>query len=53
MFGVKKILNLLSVHRIISITGRKTLVALLQVNDLGGAVQVIVGEAREPSPNGT
>ncbi len=42
----QKILNLLSNHRIKSASGLQALIAFLQVDDLGGAVQVAIGEAR-------
>jgi hypothetical protein len=43
--GGQKVLNLLSAHRIIRLGGRVTFIAFLQVDQLGGAVQVAIGEA--------
>lgn len=45
----QKILNLLSVHCIITGGGNKTWVTFLQVNDEGGAVNVAVAEAPHES----
>lgn len=45
----QKILNLLSNHRIVTLDRRLTFVTFLQVNDLGGVVQVALAEASDLS----
>uniref|UniRef100_B0T2A7 HEPN AbiU2-like domain-containing protein n=1 Tax=Caulobacter sp. (strain K31) TaxID=366602 RepID=B0T2A7_CAUSK len=41
----QKVLNLLSAHRIVTSNGQLSFVTFLQVDQLGGAVQVVLGEA--------
>jgi hypothetical protein len=41
----QKVLNLLSAHRIVRLGGRTVFVALLRVDQLGGAAQVAIAEA--------
>ena len=43
----QKVLNLLSVHRIVTHEGRQTFVTFLEDSSRGGQVNVVLGEAPE------